>query len=104
MVAFQQHLTHILDQHWSLYHFNKTFDLFYAGQIPHGAVFVKQGIVEMIYRGKVKKILEPQTIYFLKELLQEQPIKSSIRVQGPTALYLLDKPAVYQRLEQFKSL
>ena len=103
MENFKKHLVKNLEQNWSLYEFDRTFDLFYAGQIPHGALFVKSGTVELIFKGIQKKLLEPASLYFLDNLLEEIPIKFSVRVHPGTAIYLLDKPSLFDHLEQVQA-
>jgi hypothetical protein len=86
----EKKLLEIINHHWRPHLYIKECDIFYAGQIPMGAIYIEKGPVYLMSRAKKQVITEPG-IYFLNELLQEVPLKYNVRVSPESKIYILDR-------------
>lgn len=75
-------------------------DLFYEGQTPIVAYLLVEGYIHLTKNKKIKGILDPGTLFGLKELMNNEPVDVDAQILPNTMVCFLDRSTILEILNK----
>lgn len=100
-------LAQAIESQWPVQTFKQSFDLFYAGQVPNVATFLKEGRAIAVYNenGKKKeKILSAPMLIGANELLEQGISNCSIKIVKDSQASVFDRMTFQEYLNKHADL
>ncbi len=75
-------------------------DIIYEGQIPHAGYLLLEGEIHFIKRKKVIQKIQAGTLFGVSELMNNSPLKFTVRILPNSKVSILDKSTVKEILKE----
>lgn len=91
----KENFNRLIDKHWEPTQYAKECTIFYNGQIPTFAIYLKKGTLSFVKKSKTTEVSQ-KGLYLLEELVDQKPIKFDLKISSNSAIYILDRSALKQ--------
>ena len=98
----RQYIDNLLS-HCSSSVYNTETELIYEGQSPTAGYLLLKGEIHFIKRKKIIQTIKPGTLFGVTELMENSPLKHTVKIAKNSKVCILDRSTVKELLEKLSA-